>query len=127
MAVVVGLILAGLGYAQEFTAFPTLAGGTIEVEELAHGRWTIGFIILPGCPACEKVIEWFGRAAQAFPEIRFLLVAPKPTAELKEAVGEKFTVLIDQGGLFGAWLGVKRGSTVFLVVEGVYVRRLDWP
>lgn len=107
--------------------FETLDGEEFSTEELSSGRWALGFIVLPNCPACEEVIDWFSYAAQAFPEIQFLLVAPEPTPELKEAIGDSYTILIDQGGIFGGWLGVERAPTVFLNVEGVYVDRLDWP
>jgi len=87
----------------------------------------VAFVIVPGCPACEKLIAWFSRAAQAFPEVRFLLVAPKATPELEALVQDQSQALLDRGGVLGGWLGVKRAPTVFLPVEGVHVTRLDWP
>jgi len=125
----VGVLLVPLmGWAQDYPAvFPTLAGGTMGIAELAQGRWAVGFVIVPRCPACEQVIGWFGRAAEAFPEIRFLLVAPEATPELEALVPDESQVLLDRGGILGGSLGVKRAPTVFLFVEGVRVTRLDWP
>lgn len=120
------LLVTVLGWAQDYPAvFPTLGGETIGIEEIAQGRWAVGFVVLPGCPACEKLIAWFERAAEAFPEIRFLLVAPEATPELEALVQGQ--VLLDRGGVLGGSLGVKRVPTVFLSVEGVHVTRLDWP
>lgn len=116
-----------LGWAQDYpVAFPTLAGGTIGIGELAQGRWAVGFVVAPGCPACEKVVPWFAYAAQAFPEIRFLLVAPNATPELAGLAGG-LQVYVDRGGAFGAGLGVRRAPTVILLVEGAVAGRLDWP
>ncbi|HEU67865.1 MAG TPA: hypothetical protein ENN53_01380, partial [Candidatus Acetothermia bacterium] len=56
-----------LGWAQDYpVAFPTLAGGTSGIGELVQGRWAVGFVLAPGCPACEKVIRWLGQANHAY-------------------------------------------------------------
>lgn len=119
------------GLSQEHPSqFETLNGGVIPIEELARGRWALGFVVFPGCPACEEFLLWFSRAAQAFPEISFLLVAPEATPELRAVVEEQpsgIPVLLDRDGMLGAWLGVERAPTVLLSVKGVYIDRLDWP
>ncbi|MGC9075349.1 MAG: TlpA family protein disulfide reductase, partial [Candidatus Bipolaricaulaceae bacterium] len=96
------------------------------IFDVAHGRWALLFVVIPGCPACEEVLPWFTRAAQAFPEIRFLLVAPAATPELTSLVGD-LPVYIDEGGALGWELGVRRAPAVLLSVEGVIIDRLDWP
>ncbi len=112
------------------TSFKTLNGSVISVEEFTQGRWALGFIVSPGCPACEKVVEWFEQAAQAFPEIKFLLIAPETTPELRELVktrAPEISVLLDQGGVLGIELNVKQAPTLILSAEGVGIARLDWP
>lgn len=128
------ILLAALSISvpsQEYPSqFGTLDGGVIRVEELASGRWTLGFVVVPGCPACEEFIQWFSRAAQAFPEISFLLVAPEATPKLRALVEEQASgipVLLDKDGMLGAWLEVERAPTVLLSVDGVFIDRLDWP
>lgn len=110
--------------------FETMAGGVILVEELAQGRWALGFVLVPGCPACEEFLPWFSLASEAFPEVNFLLVVPEMTPELQALVEEQATgipVLLDKGGMLGAWLGIERAPTLLLSVEGVFIDRLDWP
>ena len=112
------------------TSFKTLNGTVILVEDLAQGRWALGFIVFPGCPACEKMVEWFEQAAQAFPEIKFLFIASEATPELRDLVkahAPEIPVLLDKGGVLGTELGVTRAPTVFLSAEGMYITRLDWP
>jgi peroxiredoxin len=108
-------------------AIAALSVDTIALTDLAQGRWAVAFVVVPGCPACEEFIEWFLRAAQAFPEVRFLLIAPAATAELKDHVQDQIQVLIDSGGTLSGWFGVRRAPTVILSVEGLHVARLDWP
>ncbi len=98
----------------------------LELTELASGRWTLLFLVVPGCPACEEALAWFHRAAQAFPEIRFLLVAPWNTEELPRLAGT-LPVYIDEGGALGWELGIRRAPTVLLGAEGVIIDQLDWP
>jgi thiol-disulfide isomerase/thioredoxin len=98
----------------------------VEVGDLISGRWALLFVVIPGCPACEEVLPWFSQAAQAFPEIRFLLVAPWSTDELRKLAGA-IPVYIDGGGMLGASLGVKRAPTVVFWAGGVPVHRLEWP
>jgi hypothetical protein len=112
---------------EQLTVLKTMDGGEFQVAGFSRGRWALGFVALPGCPACEQLIEWFGHATQAFPEVQFLLVAPEISPDLVGAVGTKFEVLLDLGALFGTRLRVERAPTVFLDVNGVYVGRLDWP
>jgi len=120
--------------------FTTLDGGAITLAELSHGRWALAFVILPGCPACEEVIEWFVRAAQAFPQIDFLFVTPAATQEFvamwrasfveEDAAGStprRIPVLLDQDGVLGSTLGVERAPSVFLTMDGMYIDQLDWP
>jgi peroxiredoxin len=111
-------------------SYETLDGGVISVEELAQGRWALGFIVYPDCPACEKVVEWFEQAAEAPPEVKFLLIAPEATPELRELVKNHalgIPVLLDQDGVLGTELEIKRAPTVFLSAEGMYITQLDWP
>lgn len=111
-------------------SYETLDGGVISVEEFTQGRWALGFIVSPGCPACEKVVEWFEQAAQAFPEVKFLLIASAATPEVRELVkthAPEIPVLLDQDGVLGIELEIKRAPTVFLSAEGMYITRLDWP
>ncbi|MGC8963345.1 MAG: redoxin domain-containing protein [Candidatus Bipolaricaulaceae bacterium] len=96
------------------------------IFDVARGRWALLFVVIPGCPACEEVLPWFTRAAQAFPEIRFLLVTPAATPELTSLAGD-LPVYIDHGGLFGASLGVKRAPTAIFLAAGTPISRLDWP
>lgn len=98
----------------------------VEFEELSSGRWALLFVVIPGCPACEKVLPWFSQAAQTFPEIRFLLVTPWSSDELEKLPGA-IPVYVDNGGLFGASLGVRRAPTVLLLARGAVVLRLEWP
>lgn len=116
---------------QEYpTNFETLNGKSISVEDLAQGRWALGFIVYPGCPACEKMVEWFEQAAQAFPEIKFLFIVPKATSDLKTFVkmhAPGIQVLLDKGGALGAQLDVKRAPTVLFSISGVLLDRLNWP
>ena len=112
-------------------AFLAVLGGAsplwaMDLGELAFGRWALLFVVIPGCPACEKVLPWFSRAAQAFPEIRFLVVAPEVTPELAGLAGE-LPVYIDEGGTLGLELGITRAPTVLLSVEGVIINQLNWP
>ena len=110
--------------------FAVLDGEPISAAELAQGRWGLGFVILPGCPACEQVITWFALAGQAFPQVNFLLVTRAATPEFISFVNEHATgmrVLLDSGGFLGARLGVTRAPTAFLVTEGAQHNRLDWP
>jgi len=111
-------LLAVLGVASPFWA--------MDVGELAFGRWALLFVVIPGCPACERVLPWFSQAAQAFPEIRFLVVAPAATPELTGLAGDHL-IYVDRGGVFGASLGVKRAPTALLLARGAIVRRLEWP
>jgi len=119
------------GLSQEYPSqFETLDGGVIPVEELARGRWALGFVVFLECPACEEFLPWFSLASEAFPEVNFLLVVPEVTPELRAVVKEQASgipVLLDKDGMLGAWLGVERAPTVLLSVEGVYIDRLDWP
>jgi thiol-disulfide isomerase/thioredoxin len=98
----------------------------VEIGDLVHGRWALLFVVIPGCPACEKVLPWFSQAAQAFPEIRFLVVAPAATSELVGLAGD-LPVYIDEGGALGWELGIRRAPTVVLLNAGIVVGRLDWP
>ncbi len=112
------------------TSYEMLNGGVISVEKLIQGRWALGFIVYPGCPACEKMVEWFEQAAQAFPEINFLLIAPTAAPELKELVkthAPGIPVLLDKGGILGTELEVKRAPTVLFSISGVLLDRLNWP
>ncbi len=111
-------LLAVLGGASPFWA--------MDLGELAFGRWALLFVVIPGCPACERVLPWFSRAAQAFPEIRFLVVAPAATPELAGLAGD-LPVYIDEGGALGWELGITRAPAVLLSVEGVIIDQLDWP
>ena len=97
-----------------------------ELEELSFGRWALLFVVIPGCPACEKVLPWFSQAAQTFPEVHFLLVTPWSTPELGKSAGT-LPVHIDHGGIFGASLGVKRAPIVLLLARGTIAFRLEWP
>jgi len=97
-----------------------------ELEDLSFGRWALLFVVIQGCPACEKVLPWFSQAAQTFPEVHFLLVTPWSTPELGKSAGT-LPVYIDNGGIFGASLGVKRAPTVLLLARGAVARRLEWP
>jgi thiol-disulfide isomerase/thioredoxin len=100
--------------------------GAVDLEKLSFGRWALLFVVIPGCPACERVLPWFSQAAQDFPAIRFLLVAPWATEELATLAGD-FPVYIDHGGKFGASLGVKRAPTLVLLARGMIALRLEWP
>ncbi|MGQ9477841.1 MAG: TlpA family protein disulfide reductase [Candidatus Bipolaricaulia bacterium] len=111
-------------------AFETLNGEMITAVDLARGRWSLGFIVIPGCLTCEEVVKWFGQANRAFPEIHFLLVTPEDTAELRGIVqnhAPEVRVLLDSEHLLATALEVERLPTVFLSVEGVYITRLNWP
>lgn len=115
---------------EHFGWFEVLNGNAISMENLAQGRWALGFVVIPGCPACEEFLPWFYLAARAFPEVKFLLIAPEATPELQALVeGRVFEipVLLDVEGVFGTWLGVDRAPTVLLSLEGVEIDRLDWP
>jgi len=104
-------------------------GGVTLLERIYHGRWALGFVVVPGCPACEEFIQWFSHAAQTFPKIQFLLVAPEATPELEDYV-EAHTSgveLLKRGSLLGVMLGVKRAPTLVLLVDGIVVDRLEWP
>lgn len=110
--------------------FETLDGEIITAADLAQGKWSLGFVVIPGCPACEEVIKWFGEAAPAFLRIRFLLVTPEDTPELRGIVqtyAPEVRVLLDPEHLLATSLEVERVPTVFLIVEGACVTRLDWP
>lgn len=110
--------------------FTTLDGGSITLDDLSQRRWALAFVILPGCPACEEVIEWFAQGAQAFPQINLLLVTPAATPALASFVEEHakgLQVLLDQDGILGAMLAVERAPTVFLTVGGMHIDQLDWP
>ena len=103
------------------SASTVLDGEPSSAVELSQGRWALGFVIIPGCPACEGVITWFGRAGQAFPEINFLLVTHAATPEFTSFVNEhaaSVPVLLDSDGSLGGSLGVTRAPTVFLIMEG---------
>ena len=123
------LLFSVLGWAQDYlVAFPTLAGETIGIKELARGRWVLAFVVLPNCPACEKVIRWLGQANQAYPGLNFLLFAPWLADELEAASSQAGLALaVDKGGRLGAGLGVKRAPTVVFFLDGRPVGRLDWP
>jgi thiol-disulfide isomerase/thioredoxin len=111
-------------------SYETLDGGVISVEELAQGRWALLFVIFPGCPACEQAVDWFGLAAEAFPEIQFLLVTPKLTLEFNTSAKEHspgISVFLDQGGRVGASLELTQAPSLVLSAEGVGIARLDWP
>lgn len=123
------------GLAAEPQATPTLEfavldGEPITLAELAQGRWVLGFVILPGCPACEGVITRFGLAGQAFPRVNFLLVTLAATPEFISFVNEHaegMQVLLDSDGSLGASLGVTRAPTIIFLMEGAQFDQLSWP
>jgi len=111
-------------------SYEMLDGGVISVEEFTQGRWALLFVIFPGCPACEQAVDWFGLAAEAFPEIQFLLVTPEFTPEFNALVKEHspgIRVFLDQGGEVGASLELTQAPILVLSAEGVGIARLDWP
>lgn len=110
--------------------FETLDSRMITTAELNQGRWVLGFIIIPGCPACEEVIEWFGQAAKEFPEVHFLLVAPEDTPELRvtaQTHAPEIHVLLDREHILRTSFEVEQYPTVTIHVEGVWITKLDWP
>lgn len=110
--------------------FQTLDGEIITTVDFARGRWALGFIVIPGCHACEEVVKWFGRAAKEFPEIHFLLITSEDTPDLKGIMrthAPEVQILLDPEHLLATWIEVERVPTVFLSVEGIFITRLEWP
>jgi len=122
----VGLLLT-LFICCPLVATATTTDSAADLGAVRDGRWALAFVVVPDCPACDQVIEWFGRAAEAFPEVNFALVAPEFTSELLGLTGEDLLVLHDAGTQLGSEVGVTRAPTVSLLVEGVEIERLDWP
>ncbi len=58
-----------------------LDGMPFSSDQFDVGRYALTFVIPDGCPACEGPLTWLQRAAEAFPEIRFLLASPVPLGE----------------------------------------------
>jgi len=130
VAGLMGVVRPGLATEPPVPEFTVLDGDPISAAELSRGEWALGFVILPGCPACEEVITWFGRAAQAIPQVNFLLVTLVATPKLIAFVNEHaegIRVALDSDRSLGARLGVTRAPTVFLFMEGAQIARLGWP
>jgi thiol-disulfide isomerase/thioredoxin len=106
----------------------TQADHAVNLERLHEGSWALVFVILPGCPACDDVIVWLGRAANAYPDLNVLLLCPWLTDELEAAAAEaKWPLAVDAGGLLGAGLGVKRAPTVVFSLDRRPLAWLNWP
>jgi len=104
-----------------------LDGEPFSSEELDSGRYALAFLVVEGCPACMSSLQWLPHAADAFPEIRFLLVSPVPSAELQGEDLGCTGVLIDSEGKLGGAFRIERVPEVSFLVEGVLVKQLDWP
>jgi len=101
-----------------------LEGEPFSSDEFDVGRYALMFMVPDECSACETSLPWLQHAAEAFPEIRFLLVSPVP---LPEACSEWISVLIDSEGRLGGAFGIDRVPEISLLVEGVRVKEVDWP
>lgn len=91
---------------------------------LCQGNWALGFVVLPGCPACETLLGWLSEASTRFPELHLLVVVPWETPEL---AGSPLEVFVDQAGELAGALGIRRAPTLVLLSWGRQASRLDWP
>lgn len=126
MTIALLMVLAAASNLMGQVSLLSLQGEPEEVFDPWEGRWALAFVVLPGCPACVTAIRWLREAKETFPEIRLVLVAPWKSAELlKEADG--LPVLLDEGGRFGAALGVRKAPTLLFFVEGTLIGKIAWP
>ncbi len=103
-----------------------MPSSTFDLAQLYQGRWALVFVVLPGCPACERVLAWLGEGS--LPAVNLLLVAPWASEELEvwaRTLGVPWWV--DEGGRMGASLGVQRAPSVVLFLDGRPWRLLPWP
>lgn len=126
LAVLFGFATVCLSQQSEISLV-TPSGDPFSLARLAEGRWALAFVVVPNCPACEEVMGWFNRAAEAFPEIRFVLVFPETSPAAESFSSERVNFLVDEGGMFGYLLGVRRAPTVVIFVEGIAVEKVEWP
>lgn len=130
---VVGFLLFGVAILSTFcataerVALVTVAGEPFVVETFSEGRWALGFVVVPDCPACEDVITWFGRASLTFPEIHFALIVPQASSEVQALGNTELLVLVDENGEVGSMFGVHLAPTVIFFVDGIPVDKLEWP
>jgi len=107
---------------------PTLAGGSMSSADL-QGPLVVVFV-LPHCPACETVLGWVKDAAQAHPEIGFVLATKADSAPLRkmlESLSIETPVLLDGNDLLASVLTAFRAPTAYSFYDGRLLGRLDWP
>lgn len=97
LAVLFGVATICLSQQSE-VSLVTPSGEPFSLAMLEEGRWALAFVVVPNCPACEEVMGWFNRAAEAFPEIRFVLVFPETSPAAESFSSEGVNVLLDEGG-----------------------------
>jgi len=101
------------------------------LSELAIGRWALLF--LAGDSASyTSTIDWFGRASDAFTEIRFLVVASGDSlVGLVDVIDSRLSgsvsVLADPQSQLADSLELTTYPACFISVDGVFVRELIWP
>jgi len=104
-----------------------LDGEMFSTEEFSSGRYALAFVVVQGCPACMQSVPWLWRAAEAFPEIRFILVTPESSIEFQSEDSGGISVLLDQEGKLGGAFQIHRVPEVSFLVEGVIVKEVGWP
>lgn len=105
----------------------TLDGGSLSTADLQ--RTLIMVFVLPHCPACETVLGWVEEAAQAHPEIAFVLVTKADSTSLREmlgSLGAKVPVLLDTDDLLASVLSAYRPPMACSFYDGRLLSRLDW-
>ncbi len=122
----VGVAVALANLCALFLNALAMPSSTFDLAQLYQGRWALVFVVLPGCPACERVLAWLGEGS--LPAVNLLLVAPWASEELEvwaRTLGVPWWV--DEGGRMGASLGVQRAPSVVLFLDGRPWQLLPWP
>lgn len=125
MPIALLMVLAAASNLMGQVSLLSLQGEPEEVFDLWEGRWALAFVVPSrmsslrhGHPLAEGGEGNFSRNSSC---------SRSSLEKRRTSEGGGLPVLLDEGGRFGAALGVRKAPTLLFFVEGTLVGKIAWP